>query len=638
MVHTRLVVFLLVLCCPAISGAARSEDQSPQAQDLKRLSIEELASVDVTSVSRRPERISQTAAAVSVVRNEDIHRAGVLILAEAMRLADAVDVARVNGGAWGVSARGFNINTANKLLVLVDGRSTYSSLFGGTFWDVQDAFLEDLDRIEVVRGPGGTIWGANAVNGVINIISKPVADTQGAALTLVGGSSDRAIVAGRYGGRAGAGHYRVYGKYRMREPQALLNGTSAHDDVRFGQAGFRVDSSQSGRTRWSLWGDIYRGTNGFPDRPDGDVAGGNFVGRWSRGTPSGEFAIQAFYDRSYRKVPQQFEETRHAGEVDAQQRLTKGRHDLIFGGTARAYRSDDLGTAGFRFEPQVRDGWNVNAFVQDELELVPTRIFVVVGSKFGRNNFTGLEVQPSARIRYQPSAHQMVWAALSRAVRLPTRFDNDIRLLNPATGAIVLTGSDDFQSESVLAIEGGYRILPHPRLSIDAAVYTNRYDDLRSQEFRITPSPIFVLDNQLNARTSGVEIASGVQVAPNWRLHGSYTWLHKTVTFDERSTDPTGGVFEGNDPSHLMSARSYIDLPHGLAFDTVFRFTGRRPAPVVPKYAEVDLRAAWSVRPEWELSIIGQNLLHDCHEELASPNTPPFAFRRSVFARSVWRF
>ena len=631
-------VFLILPALLLAGPLVHAEAQQLQPQDLKRLSIEELASIDVTSVSRRPERLSRTAAAISVVRQEDIHRTGVVILAEAMRLADAIDVARVNGGAWGVSARGFTISTANKLLVLMDGRSTYSSLFGGTLWDVQDTLLADLDRIEVIRGPGGTIWGANAVNGVINIISKPVADTQGAFLSVIGGTNERAIVSARYGGRAGTGHYRVYGKYRMREPQAFTDGRSAEDEVRFGQTGFRVDSSGSRRTRWTLSGDVYMGTQGFADRDDGEVSGGNVTARVQRGTQRKAFALQVFYDGSSRRVPLQFEETRHAGELDVQQRLARGRHDLVFGGTLRGYRSDDLGTAGFRFEPQVRNGWNVNAFAQDEFELVPERAYITVGSKFGRNNFTGLEIQPTARVRFHPSGRQMAWAAVSRAVRVPTRFDHDIRVVNPLTGAVVLTASEDFESESVIAVEGGYRALPHPRVSVDAAIFTNRYNDLRSQELRFTPAPIFVLGNEMNARTSGVELAGTLQVAENWRVQSSYAWLHKNVSFDDGSTDPTGGIFEGNDPSHLASARSYIDLPHGFTFDASLRFSGRRPAPVVNAFTELDLRAGWTVRPGWEVSIIGQHLLHDRHEELVSPNAPRFAFPRSVFARSLWQF
>jgi iron complex outermembrane receptor protein len=632
---------LLLVCCLSISATAQ-QDGAPariQSQDLKRLSIEELARLDVTSVSRRTERLSRTAAAVSVIRQEDIQRSGAVMLAEAMRLGDAIDVARVNGNTWAITTRGFNINTANKLLVLVDGRSTYSPLFGGTFWDVQDMPLVDVDRIEVIRGPGAAIWGANAVNGVVNIISRPASETQGTALTLVAGHNERAIVSARYGGTAGRSHYRLFGKYRMREPQAFAGGQSAEDEVQFGQAGFRFDSDQTATNRWMVSAAGYVGTNGFADRPDGDVSGGHVLGRWSRQTGgAGELALQAYYDRSHRKVPLQFEETRNAGEIDAQQRLVRGRHTLVFGGTLRASRSDDLGIAGFRFEPQVRDGWDATAFAQDEYELRPARAYLIVGSKIGRNNFTGLELQPNVRVRYHPSERQMAWAAVSRAVRLPTRFDHDIRLVIPASGAVILAGSESFDPESVITLEGGYRIMPHPRLSLDAALFANRYDDLRSQERRPPPAPPIVLENQLNGRSSGLELAGTVQVAANWRMHGSYAWMHKTLSFDGGSTDVTGGTFEANDPSHLASVRSYLDLRHGLAFDAVLRYAGRRPAPLVPAYAELDLRLGWTVRPGWELSLVGQSLLHDRHEELASQGGPTFSFRRSVFARSIWRF
>jgi iron complex outermembrane receptor protein len=638
MVTPRAGFVLVIVCVTATALQADEKRQPLQAQDLKRLSIEELANIDITSASRQSERLSTVPAAVSVVRGEDVHRSGAVILAEALRLADAIDVARVNGGTWGVTARGFNISTANKLLVLVDGRSTYSPLFGGTFWDVQDTLLADLDRIEVIRGPGGTIWGANAVNGVVNIISKPAADTQGSVVTVIGGTNERAIVSGRYGARLGSGHYRVYGKFRMREPQSFTDGVSAEDDVRFGQGGFRIDSDQAAVRRWSLSGALYRGTNGFNDRPDGDVSGGHVLGRWTRTMTNGEFSVQGFYDRTYRKVPLQFEESRHAGEVDVQQRLRAGRHALIFGGTTRASRSHDIGIAGFRFEPEVRNGWNITAFVQDEFPIVAERAYLIAGMKIGGNNFTGAELQPNLRVRFQPKPNHMLWAAVSRAVRLPTRFDNDIRVVNPVTGQVVIAGTDEFDAETIVAVEGGYRALPLPRLSLDAAVFTNGYDALRSQEFSGSSSPLLVLDNRLNGRTGGVELAATIQAASNWRLHGSYAWLHEELTFDEGSSDPTGGVFEANDPSHLASVRSFVDLPRGFAFDAFLRFVGERPMPVVQAYTELNLRVGWMARPGWELSVVGENLLHARHQEFSSINAPTYSFRRSVFARSVWRF
>ena len=632
------VAFLVLLLVPSLAETRPRAEDRAQPQDLKKLSIEELSQVDVTSVSRRPEPVSRTAAAVSVVRAEDIRRSGAVILAEVMRLGDAVDVGRVNGSTWGVTTRGFNISTANKLLVLVDGRSTYSGLFGGTFWDAQDAFLGDIDRIEVIRGPAGTIWGANAVNGVVNVISKPSSQTQGTLVSVIAGFNERAVVSARYGDHLGAGHYRVYGKYRMRDAQVTPTGDSTHDETHFGQAGFQYDSNQDADNRWFATGAVYRGSNGFADRDDGDISGGHLLGRWTRKTGSGEaLRVQAYYDYSYRKVPLQFEGTKNTGEIDLQQQLDRGRHLVILGGTARLSRGDDVGIAGFRFDPQTRTGWTATAFVQDEITIAPDRAYVTAGAKFGRNNFTGGEFQPNVRLRLHPTRNQTAWAAVSRGVRLPTRFDEDLRLVVPASGTVFLRGSEDFKPETVVAYEGGYRLIPHPRVSLDAAIFFNDYDQLRSQEVRFEPTPVAVLENQLNARTHGIELAATVRPASIWRLHGSYAWLKESFTVDDGSTHQTGGTSEANDPSHLLSARSYLDLPHNFAVDAIFRFVGRRPEPAVKSYAELDLRLGWALRPGWELSLVGQNLLHERHAELFSPSTPT-EFPRSAFLRSAWTF
>ena len=632
-------VALVLLLLPSPASARQEPDEDAVArQDLKKLSIEELSQVDVTSISRRAEPVARTAAAVSVIRAEDIRRSGAVILGEVMRLGDAVDVGRVNGSTWGITTRGFNISTANKLLVLVDGRSTYSGLFGGTFWDTQDTFLPDIDRVEVIRGPGGTIWGANAVNGVANIISKPSSRTQGTALTVIGGINERAVVSGRYGSTLGAGHYRVYGKYRLREAQVTPSGDSTHDETQFGQAGFQYDSNEAAANHWFVTGSLYRGTNGFADRADGDVAGGHLLGRYTHATGPGEaFSIQAYYDHSYRKVPLQFEGTKKAAEVDLQQELNRGRHLLVFGGTGRVSRADDLGIAGFRFDPQVRTRWTATAFIQDEITLSLERAYLTAGAKFGRNDSTGAEFLPNVRLRLHPGPRQTAWAAVSRAMRLPTRFDEDLRLVVPSTGAVFLRGSDDFEPETVIAYEGGYRIVPHSRIALDAAVFFNDYDRLRSQELRFEPTPVVVLENLLNARTRGVEVAATVHPAGSWRLHGSYAYIHESFTVDDGSTHRTGGTSEANDPSHLFSARSFLDLPHNLALDAIFRFVSKRPDPVAESYAELDLRLGWVVRPGWELSLVGQNLLHERHAELFSPSTPTM-FPRSAFLRSAWTF
>jgi len=606
------------------------------------MTIEELSQLDVTSVSRRPERLSDAAAAVSVLREDDLRRAGVTSLAEAMRLADAIDVARVNPNSWAITARGFTISTANKLLVMVDGRSVYSPLFSGTFWDVQDLVFDDLERIEVVRGPGGATWGANAVNGIVNIITKSAAETRGSLATVTAGTDEHPIVSGRHGGRAWAGgSYRVYGKFRQRAAGVnAVTGESAGNELLMGHAGFRLDTDDRQESRWFLEGELYRGQVGFVDRSDGDLSGGNIMARYKRRLSStSEFTAQGSYDRTWRKVPLQFEEVRDTFDLFAQHTLVfRSRHNLVFGGDVRVSHGTDRGVAGFFFDPEGRTNELFSFFAQDEITVRPNRLFLIVGSKFERNDYTGFEVQPTLRVRWLRSRQETVWAAVSRAVRLPTRFDTDLRIVNPATQQVLISGSEDFDSESVVAYEAGYRVQPHPKMAFDLAVYANRYDDLRSQELPAAPGNPVLLRNLLNAFTTGIETSGTFQAAANWRVHGSYAYLYQDFSADPASTDSSNGMFEANDPSHMFKLRSYLDLPRGFQFDGSFRAVSSRPAPEVPAYAELDLRLGWIVRPGWELSLVGQNLLNDRHAELFSPGAPRYEFERAVHVRSTWRF
>ena len=636
----RLAACLLAAAAFVEDAAAQVEERRV-AQDLKRLTIEELAELDITTFSRRVERISDTPAAVSVITDDDIRRSGATTLAEAMRLADAIDVVRIHGNAWAVSARGFTISTANKLLVMIDGRTVYSPLFSGTFWDAQDFVLADVDRIEVLRGPGGAIWGANAVNGVINVITKPAAATRGTWATLTAGEPEHFIGTVRHGGRLGAGgSYRVYGKFRDRDGQFFISGIPADDTFRSGQGGFRLESSASAVKNWFVQGDIYLGKEGLFSRDDATIAGGNVMGRWIRRfSGTSEFQAQFYYDRVYRRVPQQFREARDTVDVEAVHRLDpSGRHHFVYGGHLRLSHGRDIGTAGFRFEPEERTTGLVSGFVQDEITLRANRAFLTVGSKFEHNDFTGVEVQPTIRIRGSMGSQQTVWAAVSRAVRLPTRFDTDLRLVNPVTGAVVLRGSDTFDSESVVAFEGGYRARLHERLALDASLFRNAYDDLRSIELAPAAGQPSVLANMLNATTQGVELGATVQVVGPWRFHASYAYLHSDFTTDAGSRHVAGGVNEANDPSHLFSFRSWVTLPYGLQFDVVGRYVGQRPSPVVEDYTEIDARLGWTVRRGWDISVVGQNLLHARHSELFTGGSPRYALRRGAYLRSTWRF
>jgi iron complex outermembrane recepter protein len=641
-----LTLVTAVSCCtfvPAVLAMQAAPGDGRQAasitQDLKRLSIEELAELDVTTVSRRVERLSQTAAAVSVVRQDDLRRMGVTSLPEAMRLADALDVARGSGRSWSISARGFNIGTANKLLVMMDGRTLYSPLFAGTFWDVQDTVLADVDRIEVIRGPGGTIWGANAVNGVINIITRNASQTRGNIASLTVGTENQLIAAGRHGGRVGdGGSYRVYGKFRHLGPNVFAERGSADDPLQLGQFGVRLDSADQRPTAWSVQGNFYGGTAGEFDRDDTDVRGGFALAQWSRqlGT-AGTFQLRTFYDNTYRRIPLQFEEGRHKFDVDAQHHLVLARrHDIVFGGVYRVSTARTLGSATFFFDPERRTNHVGGVFVQDEISVGP-HVTVTLGSKAEANSYTGMEVQPTVRARWTRGERQTVWGAVSRAVRLPSRIDTDFRQVNAETGQVVLRGRSDFQSESVLTYEAGYRVRPYERLSLDFAAFTNRYDDLRSLESASPFAPV-VLGNTLNARTIGLEGAAIVQIVDAWRLRGSFATLRKRFSPDPDSEDATGGVGEGNDPRFFFSIRSYVDLPHGLAFDGFFRHVGERPAPVVPSYSSLDLRFAWAVRPGWEVSLVGQNLLQPSHAEFGAPTPRRTEFERGMHVRTAWYF
>jgi iron complex outermembrane receptor protein len=644
--NTR-VFWCVVLCSVHCASRAFAQDADPRrsadqtAANLKRLSLEELANLEVTTASRRLERLGEAAAAVSVLRSEDIRRAGATSVADALRLADGVHVAQVYGPGWAISSRGFNISTANKLLVLIDGRTVYSPLFAGVFWDVQDVVLADIDRIEVVRGPGSALWGANAVNGVVNIITKRAVDTPGGLVSLSVGNETRAIATTRYGGRLGSdAWYRVYGKFRADDEHVFATGVDAKDDVNFGQAGFRIDSNDAAAAFWTVQGDLYTGTEGLFDRPDTRVSGANLLSRFTRRWSStSQFQAQMYYDRTFRRVQRQYRATRDTFDIDTQQQLQwSTRHALVFGGGFRVSRGDDLGDGpGFFFDPQVRTSNLGSVFAQDEVALKADQLFLVVGSKIEHNDFTGFEIQPNVRIRWTPSTAQTMWGAVSRAVRMPTRFDTDLRVRLPNSGRLLLTGSEDFASETVVAYEAGYRARPASWASIESAVFANTYDDVRSQELPQRATDPIVLSNGLNARTSGVEIASTIAGTGWWQAHLSYSYLWERFSRDPDSRDLSDGVNEANDPAHLFSVRSTFDLRGNIEADAFFRVVSALPQPRVARYAEMNARLGWRARPNWELSLVGQNLLRARHEEFAA-GTPRELFERSVFVRSLWRF
>ncbi len=631
-----LPLLLLGLAAPLSS----QEEPPVEPAELKQLSIEQLMEIDVTSVSRRSERLSKAAAAITVITGEDLRRSGVTNLPDALRLSVSMHVAQSDGHTWAISARGFNSSfaTADKLLVLIDGRSVYTPLFSGVFWDVQDVPLEDVDRIEVIRGPGATLWGANAVNGVINIITRSAKATQGGLVTA-GAGNETDLGSVRWGGKLGAGtYYRAYGKYYSRSALDLEQGGSAHDPLHRTQGGFRVDRDDAGAGAFTLQGDLYNGGYSEVSRPqDTDLDGANLLGRWKRTLAAGSsMDLQVYFDRSHRRTPGYFEEHRDTLDADFQHRFPVGqRQDVVWGLGSRVTRDEVTNSQVVEFIPDHRTLNLFSSFVQDEIALVKDRLRLTLGSKFEYNDYSGLEVQPSLRAAWTPNDRHTLWGAVSRAVRTPTRLDEDVAFL-AANGTPFLSGNRDFRSEELLAWELGYRIQPTPDLLVDAALFYDVYDHLRTFE-PVGSTGQFVFGNELDADAWGLELRSSWQPAPWWRLHAGYVWFGKHLRLAPDSGDPTGGKLSGDDPRSRWSLRSVMDLPGGFELDGWLRYVGELPSPLVPAYTELDVHLGWRWSERLELALVGQNLLH-AHQVEFAPNPFVEAVQRSFYGKVTWHF
>jgi len=597
--------------------------------DLKRLSIEELMRIDVTTTSRQPQPIGTTAAAISVITGDDLRRAGATTIADALALADGVHVARFNNGTWAVSPRGFNSNVANKLLVMIDGRTVYSPLFAGVFWNMEDYVLADIDRIEVIRGPGAVLWGANAVNGVVNIITRNARDTQGALISIAAGAEDPMIAEARYGGAGDTAAWRAYAKVAARSEQRLATGASADDARRRGQIGFRVDAGGPAGSTWLLKGDAFHSREHLADRPSAEFTELALQGRWSVPLGGSRLDLQSYYRREYRRVPQQLTHHIDIVDVDAQHTATlHRRHQLVWGAGLRVNRDNTHGSPTLSFDPAKRVYRVSNVFAQNDIAVVPDRLFVTLGAKYEHNDFSGGEFQPNIRARYLMPRSQIVWGSVARATRRPTRFDDDIRVSTPA-GVALVVGSDDFRSESLVAAEAGYRIQPSRVFAFDATLFSHHLRDLRSQELLPTGPPI-VVGNTLEGDVRGVEVGVNLQPAVWWRAHVGYTWLDTDVRRADGSRDVGGGATEANDPDQFLGLRASFDLPNRIELDAVLRAVAALPNPAVPAYAELNVRAGWWMTARAELWVAGHDLLHDHHPEFG-PDLP----NRTEFERSV---
>ena len=490
----------------------------------------------------------------------------------------------------------------------------------------------------MIRGPGATLWGANAVNGVINIVTKHAGTTQGAYVAAGAGSEDPGLADFRYGSSSGQMAYRVYGKYAGRDAQIFNTGERSGDARRRGQAGFRMDATRANGDTWLVKGDLFNSHDDLPDRDHGEFLGAALQAAWSRAlSPTSRVSVQSYYRREYRMVPQQLTHQIDTVDIDAQHTFAGGaRHRVVWGGVARVnWDSTEPGTVAF--DPASRTYPLQGLFIQDEVTVAPNRLYVTAGIKVERNAFSGAEWQPSLRARLQITPAHMVWSAVSRAVRRPTRLDVDVRAFGP-TGAIVAVGGGDaYAGENLLATELGYRAQPSPFVAVDATVFLHRYDDLRSQELPASGPPI-VVGNTLEGRSSGAELSATVQPIPALRLHAAYTHLNVEITRAPGSRDIGGGASEGNDPRHQFAFRTSIDLPGRIEFDAHLRRIASLPNPALPGYAELNVRVGWHASDTVELSLVGQDLLHAHHPEFGGLTPRRVEFERSVRTQVAFRF
>ena len=666
----HLLNILAILTWPGAVLAQQNTTQDTDPTSLKNLSLEELSKIEVTTPSKEPVRAFKSPVAIYVITQDDIRRFGATSIPEALRLAPGVEVARIDGNKWSIGIRGFGTRFSRGVLVLIDGRTVYSTLLAGTYWEVQDTNMDDIDRIEVIRGTGGTIWGPNAVNGVINVITKSSRDTQGLLASAGGGSEDQGFASVRYGGGNGADlTYRFYGKGFTRSPEDHLDGRD-FDDWRSTQAGFRMDWTRRPNETFTLQGDIYAEQAGesvnavsysapYSRVVDGnaDLSGGNFMARWQRTTASGDqIQMQAYYDRTNRHEPN-FGEIRSTFDVDFVDHLhSRARQQISWGLGMRLSHADNLEVvSGLTFQPDQRTDQLFTAFLQDEISLVDNRLSLTAGTKLLRTNFAATDLEPSVRLMWTTSERTAVWAAFTHALRTPSDAEENFYLsgyVGPAPGGLQefarFNANAGFAPEQLNGYELGYRRLLGKTVAVDIASFYNHYHNLFDEELlgpaflEDNPPPPHLLlpaqfGNGLYGNTKGFEIAPEWRVGERWRLRGSYSFLHMNVGRSPGSLDiGTAPGIVGSSPQHEVTVQNSYDISRALQFDLTFRYVSALPGQRVPDYSTGDARLAWRVNRALELSVVGHNLLQPGHPEFGGDPGPLVFIKRSGFLELRW--
>ena len=630
----RKITLAAALFCGSLMLLAASRAAELHAQNLIDLSLEQLGNIEITSVSRYAERLSDAAASIYVINADDIRRSGANSIPEALRLAPNLQVARADNNQWSITARGFNSVLANKMLVLIDGRTVYSPLFSGVFWEAQEVMMEDVERIEVISGPGGTQWGSNAVNGVINVITRAAGDTRG-NLAMVGGGNLENGAAYRHGGEIeGGGNYRFYGRYFDRTNSNRADGsTSVQDASSRGQLGFRSDYARHGN-QFTFQGDAYQSEidQGATTRR---LLGANVLGRLTRDLGGGsDLYLQGYVDHSYRDQPGALHDTLTTLDLEFHHGLrpTPGQR-LLWGAGYRytADHADNINLAVLAFLPARRDLTLGNVFVQDEIAL-RKNLVLTLGLKLEHNNYTGLEYLPNLRLAWKAREEHLLWTSLSRVVRTPARVDRDF--FSPGRPpSFVVAGGPDFHSEIANVAEIGYRAQPLRALSYSITAYHHYFSRLRSLE-PSAAGPVF--ENKIDGSTDGVEAWGAWRVNDWWRLSGGFTQQRIRLRVEPGGVGIGGTSTLGNDPSHWWTARSSFDFGRNVELDIMARHIGQLPNPLVPGYTAVDARLGWKPRRDLELSVTAQNLFDPRHAEWGVAPLRP-EFERGVFFKVLWR-
>ena len=622
------------------SAVTRAAYEQPSLSDLGQLSIEQLSDLPVTSVAKRAEPLGQAPAAIYVITHEEIERSGALTVPEMLRLAPNLQVFQTSASNYVITARGFSGNQAaqsftNQLLVLIDGRSVYTPLYSGVYWDMQDVLPADVDRIEVISGPGATLWGANAVNGVINIITRKAADTQGLRLDVGSGSQETAWDV-RYGGKVGDTlAYRAYFHSFAERDTVTAANQGAGDHWQRPQGGFRLDWTPSAADTATLQGDAYQGVEAVPDSPDEHIEGRNLTGRWTHTAPGfGSLQLQAYYDHTERgAVASSGSFWLDTYDIDAQHSFSVGRNDVVWGGGGRFSRYQIDGTPTLFFTPSSRTLNLGDLFVQDTVALTD-KARVTLGLKLENDPYSGLSVLPNLRASYTLGRGTLLWAAASRAVRSPTPFDRDV--MEKAGGELFLTGDSNFDPVSLTAYEAGVRGALGSRASLSATIYYNVYDDIRSIE--LTPTTFIPLHwgNGIQGSTYGLEAWADYSATDWWRLGAGLNLMGEHLRFKPGSSGLLGLSQVGDDPGQVVKLKSSFTLPHGVMVDTYLRYYSALPDPRVPAYTELTARVAWAVTDKLRLAVSGENLLNPKHQEFPAPSAD--AVPRSVFVSLSWGF